>query len=133
MVVFRDGRPVAEIRPLNAAPGPRPIGLAAGEFVVPDDFDDPLPDDLLDAFEGPGPRATEVSTTETELLVRLADGRTIIVPLAWYPRFLNATAEQRAQYELLGDGEYIHWPQIDEDLTVRGLLRGTPAPQKTGG
>lgn len=52
VVVMRDERPVAEIRPLNAASGPRPIGLAEGEFVVPDDFDDPLPDDILDAFEG---------------------------------------------------------------------------------
>ena len=52
VVVFRDDRAVAEIRPLNAANGPRPFGLAEGEFVVPDDFDDPLPDDLLDAFEG---------------------------------------------------------------------------------
>jgi antitoxin (DNA-binding transcriptional repressor) of toxin-antitoxin stability system len=52
VVVFRDDRAVAEIRPLKAVVGPRPIGLAAGEFVVPDDFDDPLPDDLLDAFEG---------------------------------------------------------------------------------
>lgn len=50
VVLFRDNRAVAEIRPLNAATGPRPIGLAAGEFVVPDDFDNPLPDDLLDAF-----------------------------------------------------------------------------------
>jgi antitoxin (DNA-binding transcriptional repressor) of toxin-antitoxin stability system len=52
VVVFRDDRAVAEIRPLTPATGPRPLGLAAGEFVVPDDFDDPLPDDLLDAFEG---------------------------------------------------------------------------------
>ena len=52
VVVLRDERPVAEIRPLNAATGPRPIGLAAGEFVVPDDFDDPLPNEILDAFEG---------------------------------------------------------------------------------
>jgi antitoxin (DNA-binding transcriptional repressor) of toxin-antitoxin stability system len=52
VVVFRDDRAVAEIRPLKVAVGPRPIGLAAGEFVVPDDFDDPLPDDLLDAFDG---------------------------------------------------------------------------------
>jgi antitoxin (DNA-binding transcriptional repressor) of toxin-antitoxin stability system len=52
VVLFRDDRPVAEIRPLNAATGPRPFGLAAGDFVVPDDFDDPLPDELLDAFEG---------------------------------------------------------------------------------
>jgi antitoxin (DNA-binding transcriptional repressor) of toxin-antitoxin stability system len=52
VVVVRDDRAVAEIRPLNAATGPRPIGLAAGDFVVPDDFDDPLPEDILDAFEG---------------------------------------------------------------------------------
>jgi len=52
VVLFQNDRAVAEIRPLSAAMGPRPIGLAAGEFVVPDDFDDPLPDDLLDAFEG---------------------------------------------------------------------------------
>jgi antitoxin (DNA-binding transcriptional repressor) of toxin-antitoxin stability system len=52
VVVFRNDRPVAEIRPLNAAVGPRPFGLAKADFVVPDDFDDPLPDDLLDAFEG---------------------------------------------------------------------------------
>ena len=76
------------------------------------------------------PRATDVSTTETELVVHLADGRTIIVPLAWYPRLLNASAKQRADYRLIGDGEYIHWPQVDEDLTVSGLLRGTPAPIK---
>lgn len=74
------------------------------------------------------PRATDVSTTETDLVVHLADGRTIIVPLAWYPRLLGASAEQRADYRLIGDGEYIHWPQVDEDLTVSGLLRGTPAP-----
>ena len=51
----------------------------------------------------------------------------IIVPLRWYPRLLNARAEQRHDYRLIGDGEYIHWPQIDEDLTQ--LLRGTPAPR----
>lgn len=52
VILFRDDRAVAEIRPLNTVTGRRPIGLAAGEFVVPDDFDDPLPDDLLEAFEG---------------------------------------------------------------------------------
>jgi hypothetical protein len=75
------------------------------------------------------PRATEVSATEDELIVHLADGRTIIVPLAWYPRLLHATAEQRRDVRIIGDGEYINWPQIDEDLTVSGLLRGTPAPR----
>ena len=79
------------------------------------------------------PRATNVSTTGTELVVHLADGRTIIVPLAWYPRLLSASVEQRGDYRLIGDGEYIHWPQIDEDLTVSGLLRGTPAPTKRAG
>ena len=79
------------------------------------------------------PRATDVSTTETELVVHLADGRTIIVPLSWYPRLLNGSAGQRADYRLIGDGEYIHWPQVDEDLTVSGLLRGTPAPIKRAG
>lgn len=52
VVVYQEGRPVAEIRPLTETQTLRPVGLAAGEFVVPDDFDDPLPDDLLDAFEG---------------------------------------------------------------------------------
>ena len=75
------------------------------------------------------PQATDVSFNANELIVHLVDGRTIIVPLNWYPRLLNATPEQRAEYRLIGDGEYINWPQIDEDLTVAGLLRGTPAPQ----
>lgn len=75
-------------------------------------------------------RAADVRTTADELIVHLVDGRTIIVPLAWYPRLFDASAEQRNDYRLLGDGEYIHWPQIDEDLSVSGLLCGTPAPRK---
>jgi hypothetical protein len=78
-------------------------------------------------------RAVNVSTTDDELVVRLDDGRTIIVPLSWYPRLSDATPEQRRQYRLIGDGEYIHWPEVDEDLTVEGLLRGTRAPQKRAG
>ena len=70
-----------------------------------------------------------MSTNDDGLIVGLVDGRTIIVPLAWYPRLLNATAEQRREYRLLGDGEYIQWPQVDEDLTVAGLLRGDRAPR----
>ena len=73
-------------------------------------------------------RASELSTTEDELIVHLVDGRTIIVPLAWYPRLLRASPAQRSDYLLLEDGEYIHWPQVDEDLTVAGLLRGDRAP-----
>jgi hypothetical protein len=79
------------------------------------------------------PRASEVSTTTDELIVHLTDGRTIIVPLAWYPKLLHATPEQRRDLRIIGDGEYIHWPQIDEDLTVSGLLRGTRGPQQRAG
>lgn len=74
------------------------------------------------------PRAVEVSVTDDELRVVLADGRAVSVPLAWFPRLLHATSAQRQQFELLGDGEGIHWPDVDEDLSVAGLLRGTPAP-----
>jgi hypothetical protein len=76
------------------------------------------------------PRALEVQVTEDELIVLLADGRRLAVPLAWFPRLLNATASQRKNFELLGDGLGIHWPEIDEDLSIAGLLRGTGAPQK---
>ena len=68
-------------------------------------------------------KAREVSVTDDELNVLLADGRKISVPLVWFPRLLHATAEQRQNFELLGDGEGIHWPDIDEDLSVAGLLR----------
>lgn len=74
------------------------------------------------------PRAREVVLNEDELTVTLADGRRISVPLAWFPRLLHAAPEQRQKFELLGDGEGIHWPSIDEDLSVSGLLRGSPAP-----
>jgi hypothetical protein len=69
------------------------------------------------------PKAREVSVTEDELNVLLVDGRKISVPLVWFPRLLHATAEERQNFELLGDGEGIHWPEIDEDLSVAGLLR----------
>jgi hypothetical protein len=70
------------------------------------------------------PRAREVAITEDELTVLLADGRKISVPLAWFPRLLHATVDQRQNFELLGEGEGIHWPDVDEDLSVAGLLRG---------
>jgi len=74
----------------------------------------------------PKPLARQVEVTDDELTVVLADGRRISAPLAWFPRLLRATPEQRANWELLGDGEGIHWPDADEDLSVSGLLRGTP-------
>jgi len=74
------------------------------------------------------PRATDVKVSDDELTVILADGRRIAVPLAWFPRLLNATAEERAKFELLGGSVGIHWPEIDEDLSVDGLLRGVRSP-----
>jgi hypothetical protein len=71
-----------------------------------------------------------VATDEDNLFVDLADGRRIAVPLAWFPRLLHATNGQRQKWEILGDGEGIHWPDIDEDLSVAGLLRGGRAPDK---
>jgi hypothetical protein len=76
-------------------------------------------------------RVTNVEFTEDELSVALMDGRTIIVPLAWYPRLLNATVAQRSNWEISGGGYGIHWPDIDEDLSAEGLLRGAPAPRQT--
>jgi hypothetical protein len=73
-------------------------------------------------------RAKTVRVTEHELFFELTDGRTISAPLVWFPRLLHATPAQRKKYELLGDGVGIHWPAVDEDLSVAGLLRGTPAP-----
>ena len=74
------------------------------------------------------PRAIEVDVSEDELTVVLADGRRIAVPLAWFPRLLSATPEERSKFEILGGGVGIHWPNIDEDLSVEGLLRGIRAP-----
>ena len=70
---------------------------------------------------------TEVRVTDDELVVALADGRTLSVPLVWYPSLLNASDAQRSDWELIGDGEGVHWPQIDEDLSAEGLLRGIPS------
>ncbi len=73
------------------------------------------------------PLAREVEVTDTELRVVLADGRRLAVPLAWFPKLDGATSQERQQWELLGDGEGIHWPGPDEDLSVAGLLAGAPA------
>jgi hypothetical protein len=74
------------------------------------------------------PRAVQVSVGDDELAVDLADGRRLSVPLAWFPRLLHAQPSQRQNWRLLGDGQGIHWPDLDEDLSVQGLLRGTVAP-----
>lgn len=72
-------------------------------------------------------RVSDVRFEADRLIVDLQDGRTIAVPLAWYPRLFDASERQRAVWEIAGGGYGIHWPQIDEDLSVEGLLRGAPA------
>jgi hypothetical protein len=73
-------------------------------------------------------RAVNVTFTDDDLVVSLSDGRVLSVPLAWFPRLLHATPEQRSEWRFIGDGEGIHWEAVDEDLSVIGLLRGAPAP-----
>jgi hypothetical protein len=68
--------------------------------------------------------AVRVDFTDDSMIVRLDDGRTLTVPLAWYPRLLHGTKVEREKLELIGAGEGIHWPDLDEDLSVEGLLAG---------
>jgi len=74
-------------------------------------------------------RVLDARCDDHSLIVDLMDGRTISVPLAWYPRLLHATAEQRANWEICAGGYGLHWPDVDEDLSTEGLLRGAPAPK----
>ena len=74
------------------------------------------------------PRAMDVWVTDDELVVLLADGRRLAAPLVWFPRLLAAGSDDRSNWELIGDGQGIHWPSIDEDLSVEGLLAGVRAP-----
>jgi hypothetical protein len=78
----------------------------------------------------PGAKVSGVACTDDKLIVKLEDGRTISVPLVWYPRLLHALPSQRHNWEAAGGGFGIHWPEIDEDLSVEGLLRDAPAPQQ---
>ena len=70
------------------------------------------------------PRAMAVECTHDELRVSLTDGRRLSVPLVWFPRLAQATPAERTHYELMGDGEGIHWPDVDEDISVVGLIAG---------
>ncbi len=73
-------------------------------------------------------RVRGVRVSEDTLTVDLMDGRTISVPLVWYPRLLNGTPKQRSNWKVCAAGYGIHWPDLDEDLSTEGLLRGAPAP-----
>jgi hypothetical protein len=74
-------------------------------------------------------RVKDVRFTQDLITVDLMDGRTIAVPLVWYPRLLNATSQQQQQWETCGGGYGIHWEELDEDLSTEGMLRGAPAPR----
>lgn len=76
-------------------------------------------------------RVADVQLTEDTLSVDLMDGRTISVPLVWYPRLLHASPEQRQNWHVAGGGYGIHWPDLDEDLSTEGLLRGAPAARRS--
>lgn len=73
------------------------------------------------------PDAVDVKVTEDSLSVELSDGRTISVPLGWHPRLEHATSSERANWRLIGQGRGIHWEDIDEDISVEGLLAGKPS------
>ncbi|HKZ57188.1 MAG TPA: DUF2442 domain-containing protein [Thermodesulfovibrionales bacterium] len=74
-------------------------------------------------------RIKDISVTEDTITAYLVDGRIISVPLAWSWRLSEATPEQRANYKIIGDGQGVHWPEIDEDISAEGMLYGTPAPK----
>ena len=73
------------------------------------------------------PRVQEVRVTENEIIAYLVDGRVVSVPLAWSWRLSEATPAQRANFRLIGTGQGIHWPEIDEDISIEGMLHGVPA------
>lgn len=75
----------------------------------------------------PEPRIKTLQVTDEHVAATLVDGRTVTVPLAWSWRLAEATPEQRVNFEILGDGQGVHWPDIDEDLSAEGMLTGVPA------
>jgi len=74
-------------------------------------------------------RIKDIEVTDDTITAHLTDGRTISVPLVWSWRLAEATAEQRANYEIMGNGHGVHWPDIDEDISAEGMLYGVPAPR----
>lgn len=77
----------------------------------------------------PEPRIAHVEVSDELITAQLVDGRIISVPLVWSWRLSEATAAQRANFQLIGDGQGVHWPDVDEDLSAEGMLHGTPAPR----
>ena len=81
----------------------------------------------ISAVEIDVPNAEKVTVTEDTLSVDLTDGRTIAVPLAWFPRLLHGSPQERKNWRLIGKGQGIHWPDLDEDISVEELLAGRPS------
>ncbi len=81
----------------------------------------------MNTAAGNDPRIVSLEVTEENLIAKLADGRMVSVPLAWSWRLANATPAQRRHFEIIGSGEGVHWPDVDEDISARGLLQGIPA------
>jgi hypothetical protein len=89
-----------------------------------------LPPDLVFTLRrGSDARIQKVRVTKDHIIADLADGRVISVPLAWSWRLSEATPAQRARFRLIGTGQGVHWPDVDEDISVEGLLHGSPAPR----
>ena len=78
------------------------------------------------------PEATNLKVTEETLTAQLTDGRVISVPLAWYPRLVHATQEERNNWEIFGEGMFFHWPDLDEDLSIEGMLGGWASRESQG-
>ena len=81
----------------------------------------------MNTVASPEPRIKTITVTEDAIIADLVDGRTISVPLVWLWRLSEATLEQRANYEIMGAGQCVHWPDLDEDLSAEGILHGMPA------
>src|SRR5438132_8087300 len=81
----------------------------------------------MNAAASSDPRIQDVRLTEDEIIAHLVDGRVISVPLAWSWRLSEATPKQRANLRLIGSGQGVHWPDVDEDISVEGMLHGVPA------
>jgi len=79
------------------------------------------------AIQIDAPNANNVSVSEDTLSVDLSDGRSISVPIEWFPRLVHATPEERRKWRLIGNGQGIHWEDIDEDISIEGLLAGKPS------
>ncbi len=87
----------------------------------------------MNTAAGNEPRITSIEVTDELITASLTDGRVISVPLAWSWRLSNASPDQRRNYKLIGDGEGAHWPDVDEDISARGMLVGTPAAAEANG